>query len=188
MFTSGFALFAERTFAWKGRAFGPREIGTCSRTWGCSHHFAGRAHRRLVKRFGEPAPDPAASRRSWSDTYPRHDSTRSARLVVVATICSFGNGVIGPPDQPRLSECGPPRARDRARPHAVAQLVAQIVAPAIGGVLIGHHLLAACWRGSRPPSGSPGCSRLAGGRPRPPAEPITLTSYYQAPPPLTPPA
>ena len=26
-FTSGFALFAERTFTWKGHPFGPREIG-----------------------------------------------------------------------------------------------------------------------------------------------------------------
>ena len=54
-FTSGFALFAERTFRWNDHPFTPREIGYLFAYAGfLGIILQGGLIGRLVKRFGEP--------------------------------------------------------------------------------------------------------------------------------------
>jgi MFS transporter, DHA1 family, tetracycline resistance protein len=138
-FTSGFALFAERRFNWT-----PREIGYLFAYAGfLGIVLQGGLIGRLVKRFGEPVLV-AAGFTAMSLAYfllgVVHDISM---LIVVATLASFGQGVL----RPTLTSLITQNA-DRSEQGIVLGLnvslmsIAQVMAPPLGGFLIGHSLLA----------------------------------------------
>jgi MFS transporter, DHA1 family, tetracycline resistance protein len=142
-FMSGFALFAERRFEWHGHPFGPREIGylfAYSGALGILLQGAGMG--RLVKRFGEAR----LVRAGFLSVFVAqlllgvvHDV---ASLLVVATIASFGTGVLRPALTSLITQNS-----GRNEQGVVLGLnqslnsVAQIVAPAASGLLITAGLL-----------------------------------------------
>jgi MFS family permease len=137
-FTSGFALFAERRFRWT-----PREIGYLFAYAGfLGIILQGGLIGRLVKRYGEPVLV-AAGFTAMSLAYlllgVSHDI---GPLIVVATLASFGQGVL----RPTLTSLITQNA-DRNEQGIVLGLnlslmsIAQVVAPPLGGFLIGHGLL-----------------------------------------------
>jgi MFS family permease len=142
-FTSGFALFAERTFRWNGHPFTPREIGYLFAYAGfLGIILQGGLIGRLVKRFGEPALVMAGFT-SMGLAYLIlglvHDV---GPLIAVATLASFGQGVLRPTLTSLLTQNA-----DRHEQGVVLGLnqslmsIAQVVAPPLGGFLIGSGLL-----------------------------------------------
>lgn len=142
-FTSGFALFAERTFSWEGHAFSPREIGFLFAYTGfLGIILQGGLIHRLVKRVGEPA----LTRAGFISIVLGYAGLGLVHtvplLVVVATLASFGNGVLRPALTSLISQ-----GSERYEQGVVLGLtqsltaVASIVAPALTGLLIEHSLL-----------------------------------------------
>lgn len=142
-FTSGFALFAERTFRWNGHPFTPREIGYLFAYAGfLGIILQGGLIGRLVKRFGEPTLV-AAGFGAMSLAYLWlgliHDI---GPLIGVATLAAFGQGVL----RPTLTSLITQNA-DRHEQGLVLGLtlslmsIAQIAAPPLGGMLISVGLL-----------------------------------------------
>lgn len=142
-FTSGFALFAERTFSWNGHPFSPREIGFLFAYTGfLGIVLQGGLINRLVKRLGEPALTRAGFV-SITIGYLGLGLVHSVPLlIVVATLASFGNGVLRPALSSLISQ-----GAERYEQGVVLGLtqsltaVASIVAPALTGLLIEHNLL-----------------------------------------------
>jgi MFS family permease len=143
MFTSGFALFAERAFRWKDHPFGPREVGYVLAYVGLlGIIIQGGLIGRMVKRFGDAALVTAGFL-ALAIGYATLGLTRApGPLVAVATVCAFGNAVLRPSLSSLVSQTA-----GRHEQGVVLGLnqslnsVAQIIAPAIGGVLIGANLL-----------------------------------------------
>src|SRR5581483_7941969 len=142
--TSGFALFAERTFTWRAHPFTPREIGYLFAYAGfLGIILQGGLIGRLVRRFGErrlvTAGFVALAMGLWllgviHDVGP---------LVAVATVTAFGQGVLRPTLTSLLTQNA--EAHEQGVVLGLAQSLsslAQITAPALGGWLIGHALLA----------------------------------------------
>jgi len=138
-FTSGFALFAERTFQWQGRQFTPREVGYLFAYAGfLGIILQGGLIGRLVTRFGEPALV-GAGFVSMTASYLLlgviHDV---GPLLVVATLTAFGQGVL----RPVLTSLITQKA-ERHEQGVILGLsqsltsIGQITAPPIGGWLIG---------------------------------------------------
>jgi MFS family permease len=144
-FTSGFALFAERTFTWNGHPFTPREIGYLFAYAGfLGIVLQGGLIGRLVKYFGEPNLV-AAGFVSMGLGYLLLGMIGDLPpLLVVATLVAFGHGVL----RPTLTSLITQNA-DRNEQGVVLGLstslmsVAQIIAPPLGGWLIGHGHLSA---------------------------------------------
>jgi DHA1 family tetracycline resistance protein-like MFS transporter len=141
LFTSGFALFAERRFTWHGHAFSPREIGYVFGYVGflgivLQGGFIGK----LVSRFGEPALVKAGL---LSLIIGLSIANSIPLLLLVATVSSFGNGVL----RPALTSLITQNA-GRHEQGVVLGLnqslmsVAAIFAPVLAGSLIGHMYLA----------------------------------------------
>jgi MFS transporter, DHA1 family, tetracycline resistance protein len=140
LFVSGFALFAERRFTYDGRPFGPREVGYVFAFVGflgiiLQGGFIGR----LVDRFGE-APLVAAGFASLVISYLGLGMTVAAvPLLLVATIASFGNGVL----RPALTSLITHQAdtTEQGTVLGISQSLtsmASIVAPIVAGTLIQH--------------------------------------------------
>jgi MFS family permease len=145
MFTSGFALFAERVFHWQGHPFGPREVGYVLAYVGLLGIVVqGGLIGKLVKRFGEPALVVAGFLALGTGYLLLGVIAELGPLVVVATVCAFGNAVVRPTLASLVSQ-----SALRHEQGVVLGLnqslnsVAQIIAPAIGGVLIERKLLSA---------------------------------------------
>lgn len=142
-FTSGFALFAERTFRWDGHPFTPREIGYLFAYAGfLGIILQGGLIGRLVKRFGEPTLV-AAGFGSMGLAYLLLGLIDAVNpLIAVATLASFGQGLL----RPTLTSLITQNA-DRHEQGIVLGLtqslmsIAQVVAPPLGGFLIGIGLL-----------------------------------------------
>jgi MFS family permease len=142
-FTSGFALFAERTFRWNDHPFTPREIGYLFAYAGfLGIILQGGLIGRLVKRFGEPTLVTAgfiAMATAYLFLGLIHDV---GPLIGVATLASLGHGVL----RPTLTSLITQNA-DRHEQGIVLGLnqslmsIAQIVAPPLGGALIGGGML-----------------------------------------------
>jgi MFS family permease len=138
-FTSGFALFAERTFRWGGRPFSPREVGYLFAYAGfLGILLQGGLIGRLVKRVGEPvlvAVGFAGMAAGYLLMGLVHDV---GSLVVVTTLAAFGHGVL----RPTLTSLVTQNAA-RHEQGVVLGLtqslssIAQIAAPPLGGWLIG---------------------------------------------------
>ena len=143
-FTSGFALFAERTFSWNGHPFTPREIGYLFAYAGfLGIILQGGLIGRLVKQFGESSLV-AAGFVSMGFGYALlgmiHDV---GPLLVVATFVAFGQGVLRPTLTSLITQNA---ARDEQGVvlglSTSLMSVAQILAPPLGGWLIGSGHLA----------------------------------------------
>src|SRR5262249_14814893 len=143
-FTSGFALFAERTFRWNGHPFTPREIGYLFAYAGfLGIILQGGLIGRLVKQFGESSLV-AAGFLSMGFGYALlgmiHDV---GPLLVVATFVAFGQGVLRPTLTSLITQNA---ARDEQGVvlglSTSLMSVAQILAPPLGGWLIGSGHLA----------------------------------------------
>ena len=142
-FTSGFALFAERTFRWNDHPFTPREIGYLFAYAGfLGIILQGGLIGRLVKRFGEP-PLVAAGFAAMGLAYLCLGMIHEVPpLVAVATLAAFGHGVL----RPTLTSLITQNA-GRHEQGVVLGLnqsltsIAQVLAPPLGGLLIGRALL-----------------------------------------------
>lgn len=148
LFTSGFALFAERRFTWEGHAFAPREIGYLFAYIGfLGVVLQGGLIGRLVKRFGE-ARLVRAGFVTLVGGYLMLGLVDSISLLLAAmTIGAFGNGVLRPALTSLVS-----RAAGADEQGAVLGLtqslssIATIVAPPAAGFLIQQaHLTAWAW-------------------------------------------
>jgi MFS family permease len=138
-FTSGFALFAERRFTWRGHAVTPREISYLLGYVGfLGIVLQGFLINRLVKRFGESALV-AAGFISLVVGYIILGPCRDIpTLILVSTISSFGNGVLRPTLSSLVSQnAGPSEQGVVLGLNQALNSVAQIFAPILGGVLIG---------------------------------------------------
>jgi MFS family permease len=139
-FTSGFALFAERRLMWNGHRFTPREVGYL---FGYSGFLGliwqGGLITRLVRRFGEPRLTAAGFVAVVISSTALGLVYRVPMLVVIATIASFGNGVLRPvlsslvSQQAAASEQGVVLGLTQS-----LQSLASIVAPPLAGFLIEH--------------------------------------------------
>ena len=138
-FTSGFALFAERTFQWQGHAFTPREVGYLFAYAGfLGIILQGGMIGRLVKQFGEPVLV-VAGFVSMTASYLLlgliHDV---GPLIVVATLTAFGQGVLRPVLTSLISQKA--GRHEQGMVLGLSQSltsIGQITAPPIGGWLIG---------------------------------------------------
>ncbi len=139
-FTSGFALFAERTFRWNDQPFTPREIGYLFAYAGLfGILLQGGLIGRLVKRFGEPVLVSAGFISMAAGYLLLGLIDQIGPLIGVATLVAFGQGVLRPTLTSLLSQ-----RVGRDEQGVVLGLgqsltsLAQVVAPLIGGWLIGH--------------------------------------------------
>ena len=138
-FSSGFALFAERTFTWNGHPFTPREVGYLFAYAGfLGIVLQGGLIGRLVERFGEPALV-ATGFAGLGGGYLLlglvHDV---GPLLVATTLSAFGHSVL----RPTLTSLITQHASRREQGVVLGlnqslASVAQIAAPALGGWLIG---------------------------------------------------
>jgi MFS family permease len=137
-FMSGIALFAERRFEWHGHPFGPREIGYLfAYTGALGIVLQATGVGRLVKRFGEARLAAAGFASMCVGQFLLGVVHGIVPLMVVATLGSFGTGVLRPALTSLIT-----RNAGRHEQGVVLgvnqslQSLAQIVAPAIGGLLI----------------------------------------------------
>jgi MFS family permease len=142
-FTSGFALFAERTFRWNDHPFTPREIGYLFAYAGfLGVILQGGLIGRLVKRFGEPALVAAGFTAMSLAYFMLGLIDDIGPLIAVATLASFGQGVLRPTLTSLITQNA---SRDEQGLvlglNQSLMSVAQVVAPPLGGFLIGHGLL-----------------------------------------------
>jgi DHA1 family tetracycline resistance protein-like MFS transporter len=142
-FTSGFALFAERTFHWNGHPFTPREIGYLFAYAGfLGIILQGGLIGRLVKRFGEP-PLVAVGFAAMSGAYLMLGvSHEVAPLIGVATLAAFGHGVLRPTLTSLITQnAGRHEQGIVLGLNQSLMSIAQVLAPPLGGFLIGSGLL-----------------------------------------------
>lgn len=139
-FTAGFALFAERRLTWNGRPFTPREVGYLFGYSGfLGLMWQGGLISRLVRRFGEPRLTAAGFAAVVISSTALGLVYRVPALVVIATIASFGNGVL----RPVLSSLVSQQAAAHEQGVVLGltqslQSLASIVAPPLAGFLIEH--------------------------------------------------
>jgi len=142
-FTSGFALFAERTFRWGGRPFTPREVGYLFAYAGfLGIVLQGGLIGRLVRRFGEPRLVTAGFVALGLAYLLLGLIHQVGPLVAVATLAAFGQGVLRPALTSLVSRC----AEDHEQGVVLGlsqslTSLAQVAAPAVGGWLIECGLL-----------------------------------------------
>jgi predicted MFS family arabinose efflux permease len=161
-FTSGFALFAERTFRWHGRPFGPREIGYLFAYAGLlGILLQGGLVGRLSRRFGDAALVSAGFLSLVAAYLALGLVHATSPLLAVVTVSSFGNAVLRPALTSLVTRTAGPHEQGAVLGvNQSLNSVAQILAPPLGGLLIGAGLLpvwswvagAAClagWWGAR---------------------------------------
>lgn len=142
-FSSGFALFAERTFTWNGHPFTPREIGYLFAYAGFfGIILQGGLIGRLVKQFGE-GPLVTWGFVSMMLGYWLLGSINTIGwLVLSASMGAFGHGVLRPALTSLVSRRA--GAEEQGVVLGLSQSltsIAQVTAPPLGGWLIGHGLL-----------------------------------------------
>lgn len=198
-FTSGFALFAERTFSWDGHPFTPREIGYLFGYAGLvGALLQGGFIGPLVKHFREP-PLVAAGFVALGGAYVLLGSISTVGpLLAVATIGAVGQGLLRPTLTSLITQSAGPHEQGIVLGVSTSLIsVAQIFAPPLGGWLIGEgHLslwafVAAVASGlglAAAPWGSARAYRGAGGDPAlssTPAARSAAPSPVEPPPPLS---
>jgi DHA1 family tetracycline resistance protein-like MFS transporter len=142
-FIAGFALFAERTFQWKGRPFGPREVGYLFAYVGfLGIILQGGLIGRLVRRFGEGALVMTGFGSLVVGYLALGLIHALGPLVLVSTISSFGNGVLRPALTSLVTQSA--ARREQGLVLGLTQSVnslAQVLAPSLAGLLIGRGML-----------------------------------------------
>lgn len=145
LFTSGFALFAERRFTFAGHPFGPREVGYLFAYSGfLGILLQGGLMGRLVRGLGEAK----LARLGFLAAALAYCGLALARgmphLVLVATISAFGNGVLRPVITGQVSQAvGPHEQGEVLGINQSLASLAAVLGPYIGGLLIEHKLLLA---------------------------------------------
>ncbi len=144
LFTSGFALFAERRFTWHGAPFTPREVGYVMAFSGLlGIVWQGGLVGRLVKRFGEVKLAAAGFLTAAFGYGLLAAAFHIPLLLVSAFFSSFGSGVLRPTltslitQQVNRTEQGSVLGLNQS-----LQSVSAIVAPMLAGLLIEHEFLA----------------------------------------------
>ena len=145
IFTSGFALFAERRLTLHGAPFTPREVGFLFAYAGfLGIMLQGGLIGRLVKRFGE-APLVRLGFLSLVIAYAGLAFTGSIPLlIVVTTISSFGNGIVRPTLTGLISRNA--RAEEQGTVLGVTaslSSLAAVLAPPLGGFILQQKILPA---------------------------------------------
>jgi MFS family permease len=137
-FTSGFALFAERTYQWQGHPFSPREVGFLFAYAGfLGIVLQGGLIKGLVRRLGEPLLTLLGFASLAVSYLALGLSHTVVQLGVIATVSSFGNGVLRPSLTSLVSQCAGPHEQGTVLGLTQSlNAVAAIVAPALAGVLI----------------------------------------------------
>lgn len=142
-FTSGFAMFAERTFTWQGKPFTPREIGYLFAYTGfLGIVLQGGLITRLARRFGEPSLVFAGFVTLCISYIGLSLAHTVPALVVVATISSFGNGVMRPSLSSLISQVS--QRHEQGVVLGLSQSLhslAALIAPPLAGLLIEKNLL-----------------------------------------------
>ncbi len=142
-FTSGFAMFAERTFTWQGKPFTPREIGYLFAYTGfLGIVLQGGLISRLARRFGEPKLVYAGFVTLCLSYIGLSLAHTVPALVAVATISSFGNGVMRPSLSSLISQVS--QRHEQGVVLGLSQSLhslAALVAPPLAGLLIEKSLL-----------------------------------------------
>ena len=137
-FTSGFAMFAERTFIWEGKPFTPREIGYLFAYTGfLGIVLQGGLISRLVRRFGEPSLVSAGFITLCISYLGLSMAHTVPALVLVATISSFGNGVMRPSLSSLISQIS--QRHEQGVVMGLSQSLhslAALIAPPLAGWLI----------------------------------------------------
>jgi MFS family permease len=172
LFTSGFALFAERRLRWDGHPFTPREIGFLFGYAGLlGLVWQGGLLGRLIKRYGEARLATAGFLSIVIGSVALGLTYSVAALIAFTTVASFGNSVL----RPVLSSLVSMRA-DKHEQGVVLGLVqslsslAAIVAPPLGGVLLDHGQLAMwAWLGALAALAGLGLARWGSAHGRPAA-------------------
>src|SRR5262249_8659384 len=148
VFTSGFALYAERTFTWHDHPFSPREIGFLFAYSGfLGIILQGGLIGRLAKRFGDAALVAAGFVATTIAYVLLGLIDTIVLLVVTATISSFGNGVL----RPALTSLASQNASRTEQGVVLGLLqslssVAAIFAPFVGGFFLDRgHLSMWAW-------------------------------------------
>jgi MFS family permease len=138
-FTSGFALFSERTFHWHGHPFTPREIGYFFAYAGfLGIILQGGLIGRLVKRFGEPVLVSAGFVSMCGGFVLLGLTDQVPLLIVVATLVAFGQGVLRPTLTSLLSQSADPSEQGIVLGLSQSLTsIALVLAPPLGGWLIG---------------------------------------------------
>jgi MFS family permease len=138
MFISGFALFAERRFTWRGHPFGPREIGYLFGYIGLlSIVLQGGLLGRLIKKFGESVLVTTGFLSLLIGQVLLGFSFSVGPLVVASTIAAFGTGVIRPTLTSLISRYAGPGEQGVVLGLTQSLMsVASIVSPIIAGLLI----------------------------------------------------
>jgi MFS family permease len=138
VFTSGFALFSERRFTWRGAPFSPREVGYLFAYAGfLGIVLQGGLIGRLVKRFGEPRLIVAGFSSLVLAYAALGFVVHIPPLVLTTTLSSFGNGVIRPTLTGLISRAA--RADEQGTVLGVNSSLASaaaILAPAVGGLIL----------------------------------------------------
>ena len=138
-FTSGFALFAERTFQWQGHPFTPREVGYLFAYAGfLGIILQGGLIGRLVQRVGEPALVVGGFVSMAASYLLLGVIGDVGPLLVVATLTAFGQGVLRPVLTSLITQKAP--RHEQGMVLGLSQSltsIGQIAAPPIGGWLIG---------------------------------------------------
>jgi len=150
MFTSGFALFAERRFTWRGVPFGPREVGYAFMYAGLIGIFVQGSMRQgaLVRRVGDARLVTLGFACGAAGYALLGFSQGIPGLVGAATVASFGTGILRPALTSLITQHASRREQGVVLGLNQSLLsLAQIVAPAIAGALIdhGHLTLWALW-------------------------------------------
>ena len=143
LFTSGFALFAERRLTYQGRPFGPREVGYLFAYSGfLGILLQGGLIGRLVKRLGEVK----LSRMGFAAAALAYLGisrvTTIPWLLVCAGLSAFGNGLLRPVLTGRVSQAaGPAEQGEVLGVNQSLASLASVLAPPLGGFLLSHRLL-----------------------------------------------
>lgn len=145
LFTSGFALFAERSYTWHGRPFGPREVGYVFAYVGFLGIIVqGGLIGRISKRYGD-APLVLWGFVTAAIGYVALPFVQAnALLLFFAGVSSFGTGVLRPALTSLVSQSA--TAREQGTALGIMQSLgslAAVIAPALGGLLLQQKHLAA---------------------------------------------
>ena len=163
-FMAGFALFAERRYAWHDRPFGPKEVGYVFAYSGLLGGVMQGMMGRLVKRFGE-VPLLASGFLGAAVGYAGTAFAYTVPVLIGVTTISALLGSVVRPVVTSLITQHAPRSEQGVILGLTQSLtsVAQITAPLIAGALIQHGMLslwalvAAGWMIRTPADPAPGC-------------------------------
>lgn len=143
MFNVGFPLFAERRYTWNGASYGPVQVGYFYAYVGLlGVILQGGMLGRLVKRFGEDRLIRAGFLTAAVGTAGLALTFHIPGLMLVATIGSFGTGIL----RPAITSLVTQRAGRQEQGLVLGLMqsitsVSQIAGPTLAGLLIQHGLL-----------------------------------------------